>query len=47
MPFDVGRKRPLEPQRLGLELHAVFKVLERLQGQVEEVARAGTPDRAP
>ena len=44
-PLDVGRadfrERPLEaPQRLGLELDAVLEVLERLQRQVQEVARA-------
>ena len=46
MPFsiDVGRtdlrKRALETQRLRLELHPMLEVLERLQREVEEVARA-------
>ena len=33
------RERALEAQRLGLELHPVLEVLERLQRQIEEVPR--------
>ena len=29
-----------KPERLRLELHPVLQVLERLQGEVQEVARA-------
>ena len=42
--LDVGRadlrKRALQAQRLRLELHAMLEVLERLQREVEEIARA-------
>ena len=41
---DVGwadhRECPLKSHRLGLQLHPVLKVLERMERQIEEVARA-------
>ena len=33
-------KRPLEAQRFRLELHPMLQILERLQGEIEEVPRA-------
>ena len=43
-PPHVGRadrrERPLKPHRLGFQLHPVLQVLERVQRQVQEVARA-------